>query len=367
MVPDPVRTEPLVRAEGALALALGSGLLGALGARLVEPSAPAVAWLLAPLLALVGLMAGARPHAPNEDATVTWIAVGGAFVAIPAAFCAGTDSWLCVALFAAAPCGLLLNALWLSLLGHLRDLSEGRSCEDVDLARSRAGGWLLRLAAVGGLVAVARADGYLVSVALLVAAAGAHRLGLGLGARRRRSRWLAEVADGRRPGWRLVPRSALPPEQTAALPSVMRARPAASVLLETSGAGPYREGLGGVPRALVPAPRHTPSPVPWRPPSAESLASLAVLASVFAPFAGLVFGAVVAQVMAPRLGDTPDPAGLVGWVLLVSGPATGTMVAGLARLARPARPVVLAVGLAIYSLLAPAFCWLIGLTAYAPA
>jgi hypothetical protein len=220
---------------------------------------------------------------------------------------------------------------------------------------------------VVGLVAVARSDGYLTTVAVLASATGAHRWWRGARDRRDRARWLAGVAGGQHPGWRLVPRSALPPQMTASLPPLMRARPPAWVLVEATREGPYREGLGGVPRAVTPAFEHTESPVPWRAPSPDARAAVAVLGSVFAPFVGLTFGAVVAHTMAPRLGDSPDPAGLVGWILLVSGPATGTMVAGLARLARPARATVLAIGLAIYGLVAPGFCWLISLAAYASA
>lgn len=357
-------SEPLVRAEGALALTLGSGLMGALGGRLIEPAAPEVAWLLAPLLALVGLAAGARPHVASEDVNVTWTAVGGSFIVIPVSFYASPEPWLCLALFAATPVGLLLNATWVTLLGGLRDLAAGRSAEDVDLARLYAGRWLLRLGMLGGVSALALGDGYLAVVSSLTCAAGAHRWWLGTTARHQRGRWLARVAGGRVDGWRLLPIAELPAELTEELPPLMRARPSEWVLVETAGeeCGPYREGLGGIPRALVPAVDHVACSVPWRAPSAEARAAAAVLGAVFAPFLGLTVGAMVAVALTPHLGLATHPTGLVGWILLISGPTTGAMVAGLTTIAHSTRAAVLGVGVGIYSLLAPGFCWLVSLT-----
>ncbi|HJL20502.1 MAG TPA: hypothetical protein RMH99_32845 [Sandaracinaceae bacterium LLY-WYZ-13_1] len=364
-MPSPTRTRCLVRAEGGLALALASGLLAAVGARLTAADTPEVAWLLAPMLGLLGALVGSRTHAParDRDAETTWAAVGGTFVAVPCAFGVASTPSLCLALFVAVPCGLLLNAVWVSLLGRLSDL-DGRSAEDGDLARVLAGSWLLCFAVVGALVAAVRRDPYLATVASLAVAVGGHRWLVGSARRRRRAAWLASVTRGEVPGWRLVPIRAVGPERAATLPALTRGPGPWRALLETTAAGPYREGPGGVARARVPAPAPA-SPagpsVRWHPPSAAARATFATLGAFFVPFLGLGIGLFLAEPLARAPFGPARPGHLVGWLLVLSGPLTGSMLAALARLAPPARDRVVGVGLGTYVLVAAAFCFLLGL------
>lgn len=353
----PAAIERRVEREASLALTLGSAVLGAAGARLAIPDVPAVAWLLTPMLGLVGLLAASRCSGGRGDATVLWTALGGTCIAIPSAFCAASDPWVCGALFAAAPAGLVLYGTWLLLLGRLRELSAARTLEDGDLVGVHGGRWLTAVAAGGGWVALARLDGWLGAVSAVVATVGVVRWIAAEIRLQERRRWLDAVRRGHVAGWRLVPRRTVAPARAALLPIWSRATPCVEVLVETSSAGPYREGIGGVPRAIVPAVCAWPCPVPWRAPGPVARGSAALVGAVFAPFLGLALGVFAASVCAPGApAASLEPGVVVGWTLLVSGPATGLLVGALASVAPPIRGTTLAVALASYCLGAPMLC-----------
>src|SRR5690606_29000937 len=163
------------RAEAAVALALGSALVGATAARVVFPSAPASALVLAGMLAILGLAAGSRDKDRAEDTGIEWLAVFGMLVSVPATVALAHPTGICLALFLAPPAGLALAALWWSLLAALCELDGGSSYEDLDLTRQISGRWLALIGGVTAPTAILAADLGLGIAASLIAAAGGVR------------------------------------------------------------------------------------------------------------------------------------------------------------------------------------------------
>src|SRR5512139_266016 len=111
-----------VQGEGAVALALGSALVGATASRVVFPYSPLSALGFAVMLGVLGVAAGLRPNRFEEDAGIEWLAVLGMGVCMPACVALASPRSVCLALFLAPPAGIALAALWWSLISALREL-----------------------------------------------------------------------------------------------------------------------------------------------------------------------------------------------------------------------------------------------------
>ena len=108
---DGDRRAERARAEAAVALGLGSALVGATAARVVFPGEADSATLLAGMLAILGLLAGTRPRSPDDDSGIEWLAVFGMLVSVPTTVALAQPSGVCLGLFLAPPAGLALAAL----------------------------------------------------------------------------------------------------------------------------------------------------------------------------------------------------------------------------------------------------------------
>lgn len=339
-----------MRREGALALALGSALLGVAGMRLVSDDLLG-AVVLAIELGVLGLLARTHPEG-DDDASLTWTAVAGAFVALPTAVGAVDADWICLALFLAAPAGLVLATFWWTLMGRLEPLERGGSLEDPIRARGHVARWLVAVASVAGLVGAVRADLVSAGLGLGMALAAAALAARARGALRRRSRWLALVREGRVDGWRVRDASEVSPERLADLPAFTRGPLLDGVLVAHTPDAPYREGLGEpVARVATDAPLPARRPGPGR----ALIAAAASVGAVFAPLVALAASACAAELL------SRDPAGcigeeMVGWLLLLSGPGTGALLFLLGRLHRPGRVLVWWLGTGVYLLACPFVC-----------
>lgn len=358
------RLAPKVRAEAAIALALGSALVGATASRVVFPDVPASAIVLAAMLALLGLSAGSRPHRPDEDSGIEWLAVFGMLVSVPATVALAQPGGVCLALFLAPPAGLALAALWWSLLAGLRDLHDTRVEEDADVARQIAGRWLALIGGVTAPTAILAGDTTLAAAAVGVASLGGLRAAAGSRARRARRRWLGQVAAGQVPRLRIAPASAFTFEQLLTVPTLLRADRNDGVLVEVTREGPYRDSELGTPKARVPlaldAARATTGSVPWAP----MRGALAIVGALFAPLMSLLLSAAAAEILTRDAGPCAAGADLLcGWLLLLSGPSTGAALLVLSHLHRPARATVWWLGVSIYLLACPFVCLLVSFAA----
>jgi hypothetical protein len=352
------RLAPKVRVEAAIALALGSALIGATASRVVFPGVPASAVVLSAMLGLLGLSAGSRPHRPHEDSGIEWLAVFGMLVSVPATVALAHPGGVCLALFLAPPAGLALAALWWSLLAGLRDLQETQVAEDVDVAQEISGRWLALIGGVTAPTAILATDPILAGGAIAVALLGGLRAASASRARRRRRRWLARVATGEVPGLRIVPADAFASEQLTGLPSLLRATRDDGVLVEVASEGPYRESGLGAPRARVPRTfdDELGGGVPWAP----LRGALAIVGALLAPLMSLLLSAGAAEILTREAGPCAAGADLLcGWLLLLSGPSTGAALLVLSHLHRPARATVWWLGVSIYLLACPFVCLLV--------
>ncbi len=357
------RLAPAARAEAAVALGLGSALVGGTAARVVFPGAPASAVVLAGMLAVLGLAAGSREKGAADDTGIEWLAVFGMLVSVPATVALAYPTGVCLALFLAPPAGLALAALWWSLLAALRDLDAARSHEDLDLTRQISGRWLALIGGVTAPTAILASDLGLGLAAALVAAIGGVRAAFAAKNRRRREQWLARALEGAEPGWHVVPADRLPPEQVAGLPALVRASKLDGVLVATSGEGPYREHGVGVPHARVPL-RLGQDEQAWSFPWSALRGAVAVVGSVFAPLMSLLLSAAAAELLTRGAGPCAAGADLLcGWLLLLSGPSTGAALLVLSQLHRPTRATVWWLGISIYLLACPFVCLLVSFAA----
>jgi hypothetical protein len=346
-----------------MALGLGSALVGATAARVVFPHAPASALLLAGSLGALGAGAGLRTRASRDHAGLEWIAVLGALACLPAAVILAQPRMLWISIFLAPPVGLALAALWWSLLAALRGLERGRTLEDVDVAEQLSGRWV---AAVGGVCAPAAflaADMPAFAVAALFALWGTARAIVATRARTLRARFLKNALEGRDPRFRVVDSRSMPSERSSALPSFSRTRAKLDgVLVARSGEGPYRDS------DVVHALARVPLCAELRPPTFglawDALrGTIAILGALFAPLASLVVSAAAAECIAlgSARGSANDAA--CGWLLLLSGPATGAALLVLSHLHRPVRAAVWWLGIGIYLLTCPLVCLLLSFAA----
>ncbi|MEQ9078307.1 MAG: hypothetical protein RLP09_30850 [Sandaracinaceae bacterium] len=345
-----MKPDGAVRREGALALALGSALLGVAGMRLVSDDLVG-ALVLAVELAVLALLARSHPG-EDDDASLTWTAVAGAFVALPTAVGAVNADWICLALFLAAPAGLVLATFWWTLMGRLEPLERGGSLEDPIRARGHVARWLVAVASVAGLVGALRTDLVSGGLGLGMAVAAAALAGRARGALRRRRRWLTRVREGRVEGWRIRADRDFEDARVAALPAFTRGPILDGVLVAHTPDAPYREGMGQpVARVSATAPL---DPVRSGPGKALAAAA-ACIGAFFAPLIALFAGTLFAELLAQDgAGCTSD--GVVGWLLLFSGPSTGAILWLLGRLHAPTRVTVWWLGLAVYLLVCPFVC-----------
>ncbi len=361
---DPDRLAPRARAEAQVALALGSALVGATAARVVFPAEPASALLLAAMLAVLGLAAGARDKTPAEDSGIEWLAVFGMLVSVPATVALAHPRGVCLALFLAPPAGLALAALWWSLLAALRELDATRSYEDLDLTRQIGGRWLALIGGVTAPTAILASDLGLGAAAALVSAIGGVRAAFAARSRRRREAWLARAIAGEEPGWRVVPADQVAPELLARLPVLVRSAAALDgVLVTATGEGPYREHGVGTPHARVPL-RLGAHDAAWSFPWSALRGAVAVVGAVFAPLMSLLLSAAAAEILTRGAGTCAAGADLLcGWLLLLSGPSTGAALLVLSQVHRPARATVWWLGISIYLLACPFVCLLVSFAA----
>jgi hypothetical protein len=209
-------------------------------------------------------------------------------------------------------------------------------------------------------IALLASDAWVATAALLVALFGCAEATLASHARRRRWHWLSLVQRGAAPPWRIVAIREFPPAQLARLAPLVRSdRPLDGVLIEAIGGGPYREGGPGIPRALVP--RGAPTfPRAWFFFSDALRAAAAIVGALLAPLVSLTFSAVTARMLATQGAGSPVGANLLcGWLLLLSGPATGVALLFLAHIHEPTRGKVWWLGISIYLLAAPIVCFLL--------
>lgn len=361
---DGDRLAQKVRAEAAIALGIGSALVGATASRVVFPDAPGSAAVLSVLLAVLGIAAGTRPTRPQEDSGIEWLAVFGMLVSVPVAVALAQPSGVCLALFLAPPAGLALAALWWSLLAALRDLDASSTLEDGDVARQVSGRWLALIGGVTAPTAILASDLTLGAAAFLVAAFGGTRAALGARSRKRRARWLDRALSGREPAFQVVPAEAFPPEQLASIPALIRSSsPPAGVLVERGSEGPYRDHGLGTPWARVPLTTATPSPR-WSPGRGAICSALAIVAALVAPLLSLLMSAAAAEVLTRGVGACASGADLLcGWLLLLSGPSTGAALLVISNLHRPTRATVWWLGISIYLLACPFVCLLVSFAA----
>lgn len=362
---DGDRLAQKIRAEAAIALALGSALVGATASRVVFPGSPASAVVLAGMLAVLGLAAGTRPNRPEEDSGIEWLAVFGMLVSVPATVALADPRGVCLALFLAPPAGLAIAAVWWSLLAALRELDAGGlSAEDADVAQQIGGRWLALIGGVTAPTAILASDFVLGALAAGIAVLGGVRAAIGARNRRRRQRWIARVIAGAEPGWQIVPSDGFAPEQLAALPSFLRATPLDGVLVEASSEGPYRDHGRGVPVARVPlsltATRDASGSFPW----SAMRGAVAIVGAIFTPLMSLLLSAGAAQMLTRQVGHCAAGADLLcGWLLLLSGPSTGAALLVLSQMHRPTRATVWWLGVSIYLLACPFVCLLVSFAA----
>jgi hypothetical protein len=363
---DGDRLAQTVRAEAAIALGVGSALVGATAARVVFPGEAGSAAVLAGMLAVLGLAAGTRPNRTQEDSGIEWLAVFGMLVSVPATVALAQPSGVCLALFLAPPAGLALAALWWSLLAAMRELDAGSTLEDADVGKQIAGRWLALIGGVTAPTAILASDLTLGLAALAVAAFGGARAAHGGRRRRARTRWLARTLAGEESGYRVVPAEAFPPEHLTGLPALVRSSaPAAGVLVARHDAeGPYRERGLGTPLARVPLANAMPESTRWSLPWGAMRSAIAIIGALFAPLMSLLLSAAAAEVLTRGAGACASGADLLcGWLLLLSGPSTGAALLVLSHLHRPTRATVWWLGISIYLLACPFVCLLVSFAA----
>lgn len=358
---DGDRVAQRARAEAAVALALGSALVGATASRVIFPGAPASAVVLAGMLGVLGLAAGSRDKGPAEDTGIEWLAVFGMLVSVPATVALAHPRGVCLALFLAPPAGLALAALWWSLLAALRELDATRSYEDLDLTRQISGRWLALIGGVTAPTAILAADFGLGLAAAIVAAVGGVRAAVASHSRRRREQWLTRAIAGEEPGWRVVAADQFAPEQVAELPVFVRSAASLDgVLVTSTGEGPYREHGAGVPHARVPLRIGDGDLPPWSFPWRAIRGAIAIVGALFAPLMSLLLSAAAAEILTRDAGACTAGADLLcGWLLLLSGPSTGAALLVLSQLHRPTRATVWWLGISIYLLACPFVCLLV--------
>ena len=351
-----------VRVEAAIALGVGSALVGATAARVVFPGVAGSAIVLAGMLAGLGVLAGTRPSRPPEDAGIEWLAIFGMVVSVPATVALAQPSGVCLALFLAPPAGLALAALWWSLLAAIRELDTRATVEDADLAQQIGGRWLALIGGVTAPTAILASDFVLGAAAIGVAMLGGLRAAFGTKSRRRRARWLARVSLGEVAGFRIVPAESYSPEQLSAIPALVRtSAPPAGVLVETFSSGPYRDHAG-TPFARVPLAMETPLASSLPPGAVRS--ALAIVGALFAPLLSLLLSAATAEALTRGAGACASGADLMcGWLLLLSGPSTGAALLVLSHVHRPTRATVWWLGISIYLLACPFVCLLLSFAA----
>ncbi len=352
-----------VRAEGAIALALGSALIGATASRIVFPNAPASAVVLASMLAVLGLTAGTRPSRREDDSDIEWLAVFGMLVSVPATVALARPSGVCLALFLAPPAGLALAALWWSLLAGLRELGADQAVEDGDLAMKLSGRWLALLGGVSAPTAFVASDAALGILATTMALGGAVRAIIGGYRVRRRLRFIDEVRRGELSRFRILPSTEFPRSVLDGLPALVRSpKRLDGVLVERTVEGPYRENGPGAPHARVPMQSDAPARLRV---SCDALrGAVAVVGATFAPLMSLLLSAAAAEILAR--GSSPCTASadlLCGWLLILSGPSTGAALLVLSHLHRPARATVWWLGISMYLLACPFVCLLVSFAA----
>lgn len=353
-----------VRVEAAIALGVGSALVGATAARVVFPGVAGSAIVLAGMLAGLGVLAGTRPSRPPEDAGIEWLAIFGMVVSVPATVALAQPSGVCLALFLAPPAGLALAALWWSLLAAIRELDTAATVEDADLAQQIGGRWLALIGGVTAPTAILASDFVLGAAAIAVATLGGLRAALGTQSRRRRARWLARVRLGEIPEFRIVPAESYSPEQLTAIPALVRTgAPPAGVLVETFSTGPYRDHAG-TPFARVPLAAAQEPPLRWSVPAGTVRSALAIVGALFAPLLSLLVSAATAEALTRGAGACASGADLMcGWLLLLSGPSTGAALLVLSHVHKPTRATVWWLGISIYLLACPFVCLLVSFAA----
>lgn len=239
-----------VQVEGATALTLGSALAGATVARVAFPHAIASAAVLGAMLGVLGLAAGTRPNAHEENRGLDGLAILGTAISMPITIGLAWPGGVCFAFFVGPPAGLALAMFWWSLLAPLRRLAVGRAFDDPDRARAISGRWLALLGSVSAPMIAFTSDLVLAILAIAIAAFGLSRAVLATRRLRRRAEWLELARRGALGVLIVVPREHCPREELASLPALVRTDARLDgVLVERSEAGPYRAHLR--PRALV--------------------------------------------------------------------------------------------------------------------